>query len=94
MSPDNLSEEGPAELIELDISFNTLLVIFFILGTPYLLHFKQYFISLWTQLNIFGKLSTFWTYVSALFTILHTFLLLIWNTTTLEDTPDSTQSRD
>ena len=36
----------------------------------------------------------FWTYILTLFTILHTFLLLIWNTYELEDTPDSAQSRD
>ena len=94
MPPDNLSEEGLAESTELDISSNILLVIFFILRAPYLLYFKQFSISFWRWLNISGKLLASWTYISALFTILHTFLLLIWPTTELEDTPDSAQSGD
>ena len=94
MSLDNLSEEGPAESTELDISTNILLVIFLLLRAPYIFHFKYFFISFWRWLNIPGQLLALWTYILTLFTILHTFLFLIWNTTELEDIPDFAQRRD
>ena len=75
MSPGNLSEEGPAESTELDISSNIILVIFLLLGVPYLFHFKQFFISFWRWLNIHGKFLVLWTYISTLLTILSTVLL-------------------
>ena len=46
-------------------------------------------IGFWRQLSTPGPLAL-WTCVSTFFTILHTFLLLIWNTTELVDIPDST----
>ena len=83
MSPDHLSEEGLAELENLDIPFSIIFLISLLLGARYIFHFKYQLVNFWICLNLHDRLLSFWTYILAIFTILHALMLLIWNTTKL-----------
>ena len=67
MSPDYLSEGGPAESTVLEISTNILLGIFLLLGAPYIFHCKHFFYQFletaqhsWTTFQTLPRVETNW----------------------------------
>ena len=61
MSLDHLSEEGPAELEEIEVPFSIICSLFIILTISYLIHFNGHFYIFGLLARIFLRTYDIWT---------------------------------
>ena len=94
MSPDHLSEEGLAELEEIEEPYSIRSSLFVILTIPYIIHFNGHFHIFGFLARIFLRVYDIWTTLQDMIFYWYFILCFNYDIKHKDRLPDSAQSRD
>ena len=94
MLPDHLSEEGPAELEEIEVPFSIISSLLVILTILYFIHFNDYFDIFGLITRVFLRMYHIWTSLQDVIFYWYFILHFNYNIKDKDRLPDSAQTRD